>query len=599
MRSNGFPIDVLLVAVAPQHDGCAGAGASAETQTEKAAKVGLWAKRNRILLEAFGHRVLVAASFAEAAECAHDVDIALVRVCDDDPLVSVAELWQQHASLPVVLCGDDIKETVRAAAFEAGVAYVTRAEINAQELDAMLRLVTEQNRVGSPELVRGMARTMCNLSKLVATATDTSFLNAAVQEMSALFTAPLVSIMLFDDDSEEAPLRLVAQIGLNPSAMMTPPRRGGVAEQVVRSNKPRILLRSPKENGIRGVEGRSDITASMCVPIPASGTEADKRARGAINIARRRAATVFTPRDLDVAVSIASLVGEALNTLEARELSATLQQRMQAVERLSTVGEIAAGIAHEVANPIACVRSNVDVIIDYMKQLAPALTIVEQNMHGDEEISAILDDMPNLLCEVWEGLARTEDVVRQMKALVRLNGSVARDENVPLGALVEDTVRLLRPRVRVPVKVEVDRNVKLTGSGAELSQVIVNLVVNAADACDERRHRDEKHEAEVRVTVQREGDEAVLHVIDNGAGIAPDALKRIFLPLFTTKSSERGTGLGLAIVRRVVDDHGGRVHVRSTPGTGTAFTVAFPLAGTRKAQPLPIEDSVPPGTHIV
>ncbi len=584
MRSNGFPIDVLLVAAATP-----GSAPSS------------WAMRNRILLEAVGHRALIATSIEEAAECAHDVDVALVLATNSDPLVGVAELWQQHASLPVVLCGDDIKEAVRSAAFEAGVALVVGGELMSQELDAMLRLVCEQNRVGSPELVRGMCRAMCNLSKLVATANDTSFLNAAVQEVGALFAAPLVSIMLFDDDTEEAPLRLVAQTGLNPAVQLTPPRRGGVAEQVVRENKPRILLRNAKENGIRGVEGRSDITASMCVPIRGNANGAiageDVRPRGCINVARRRAHSVFTPRDLDIAVSIASLIGETLTALEGRELSATLQQRMQAVERLSTVGEIAAGIAHEVANPIACVRSNVDVIIDYMKQLGPALAIVEENLTGDDEISAILDDLPNLLCETWEGLARTEEIVRQMKALVRLNGSVARDESVGLGQLVEDTVRLLRPRVRVPVKVECDRSVKLTGSAAELSQVIVNLVVNAADACDERKQRDDKHEPEVRITVAREGSDAVLHVIDNGAGIAPDALKRIFLPLFTTKTSDRGTGLGLAIVRRVVNDHGGRVHVRSTPGTGTAFTIAFPLAAAAYA--IDHDITLPPGASIV
>lgn len=532
--------------------------------------------RNRILLEAFGHRCLVVDSLDDAAAAAHDVDIALVLATPTDPLLAVSELWSKHASLPVVLCGDKISEPVRAAAFEAGVAFVTKAEPLPQELDALLRLVCEQNRVGSPELVRGMCRTMVHLSKLVATAADSSFLAAAVQELSALFGAPLVSIMLFDDDSDEAPLRLVSQVGLDPSVHLEPPRRGGIADHVVKSKSPRILLRGAEENGFSGIAGRSDITASMCVPIP--GSAATARPRGILNVARRRAYSVFTPRDLDVCVSIAGLVGEALNAMEARELSATLQQRMQAVERLSTVGEIAAGICHEVANPIACVRSNIDTVIDYMTQLMPALAAVDQG----GEIAQILDDLPSLLCETYEGLQRTEEVVRQMKALVRLNGVVDRDESVTLGVVVENTVRLLRPRLRVPVALDIDRSVTLTGSAAELSQIIVNLVINAGDACEERRVREElagrMHAPEVRITVAREGSDAVLHVIDNGVGIAPETLKRIFLPLFTTKSSERGTGLGLAIVRRVVDAHGGRVHVRSTPGTGTAFTVAIPSA---------------------
>lgn len=554
MRADGLPIDVLLVSL----------------------EGGSWAMRNRIMLEAFGHRCLIVDNLDDAAAAAHDVDIALVLATPTDPLLAVSELWSKHASLPVVLCGDKISEPVRAAAFEAGVAFVTKAEPLPQELDALLRLVCEQNRVGSPELVRGMCRTMVHLSKLVATAADSSFLAAAVQELSALFGAPLVSIMLFDDDSDEAPLRLVSQVGLDPSVHLEPPRRGGIADHVVKSKSPRILLRGAEENGFSGIAGRSDITASMCVPIPA--TTANGRPRGILNVARRRAYSVFTPRDLDVCVSIAGLVGEALNAMEARELSATLQQRMQAVERLSTVGEIAAGICHEVANPIACVRSNIDTVIDYMTQLMPALAAVDQG----GEIAQILDDLPSLLCETYEGLQRTEEVVRQMKALVRLNGVVDRDESVTLGVVVENTVRLLRPRLRVPVALDIDRSVTLTGSAAELSQIIVNLVINAGDACEERRVREElagrMHAPEVRITVAREGSDAVLHVIDNGVGIAPETLKRIFLPLFTTKSSERGTGLGLAIVRRVVDAHGGRVHVRSTPGAGTAFTVAIPSA---------------------
>lgn len=545
----GLPIDVLLVAEGG----------------------GNWAMRTRILLEAFGHRCLIATSLADAADVAHDVDAALVLVTTADPLVGVAGMWSRHASLPVVLCGDKISDAVRAAAFEAGVAFVTRAEPLPQELDALLRLVCEQNRVGSPELVRAMCRTMCSLSTLIATASDTSFLATAVQEVSALFSAPVVSTMLFDDDSDEAPLRIVAQVGLDPSVTLEPPRRGGVAEQVVRSNTPRVLLRSAQANGLAVPAARNELTASMCVPIP--GRDAASRPRGVINVARRRAFAVFTPRDLEICVSIAGLIGEALSMLESRELTATLQQRMQAVERLSTVGEIAAGIAHEVANPIACVRSNVDVIIDYMKQLAPALTAL-----NDPAVEEILDDLPALLCETWEGLYRTEEVVKQMKALVRLNGTVARDERVMLGRLVDDTMRLLRPRLRVPVKLDVDRDLAVTGSSAELSQVIVNLAVNASDACDERRQREEGHAPELRITVNREDGCAVLHVIDNGVGIRAEDLKRIFMPLFTTKPSERGTGLGLAIVRRVVDDHGGRVHVRSTPGQGTAFAVAIPLA---------------------
>jgi signal transduction histidine kinase/DNA-binding NarL/FixJ family response regulator len=533
---------------------------------------GSWLMRMRILLEAFGHRCTVAKTIEEAQLRAHDVDVVVVHVTMPDPLVQVAALWGAHAALPVVLAGDNIAESMRAAAFEAGVAFVTRSEPLPEELDALLRMVCEQNKVGSPELVRAMCRTMCSLSTLVASATDGSFLALAVQEVSALFTAPVVSIMLFEAHDAAASLNLVAQVGLDPNVLKEPPRRGGIADHVVATKKPRIVLRRADDHAeLMGVTGRAEITASMCVPIP--GPEGGNgRPRGVINVARRRPYAVFTPRDLDVCVSIAGLIGEALTMLEARATSAALRERMTAVERLSTMGEIAAGIAHEIANPISAVRSNVDVIIQAMTQLGPVLAAADH----DPELREIIDDLPELLCETWEGLARTDEIIRQMKALIRLDGGISRDERVVLGVVVDDTLRLLRPRLKVPVRTEISRDAHVRGSSAELSQVIVNLVVNASDACDELQKRGGRDKPEVLVKVESDGEHAVVKVIDNGTGIPPDALQRIFLPLFTTKPSDRGTGLGLAIVRRIAEENGGTIDVSSQVGVGTTFTVTLP-----------------------
>ena len=538
-----------------------------------------WMARTASILDQSGMSYVAADDLGSAQAWISEVDAVAMHVAAGaDPLVDVAALWGARAQVPVIFLGDDIDEQLRTAALEAGIAYVTNAMPTPEELVAMLRMATEQSRVGSPELVRAMCRTMCTLSTLVASAKDSTFLSAAVLQVSALFQSPVVSIMLFDDDSSDA-MRVVAQVGLGAGAVFSEPKKDGVAARVARARVPQIILRSASKNEpFDGVAGRNEITASMCVPIPSATSGTSSRPRGVINVAKTRKHAVFTPRDLDICVSIAGLIGDALMMIEAREMQSTMQLRLAAVERLSTIGEIAGGIAHEVANPIACVRANVDVMIEYMKELAPVLARADES---DPEIAAILDDLPSVLCETWEGLARTEEVVRQMKALVRLGASPDRDEKVRLGTLVDDTLRLLKPRVRIPVRVDIEPDVVVRGSTVELSQAIVNLVVNAADACDERRvleaAKGHRHEPEVRVAVATEGANAVLHIVDNGVGMSDEVKKRIFLPLFTTKPGERGTGLGLSIVRRVVLEHGGSVRVHSTAGSGTAFVVTLPL----------------------
>lgn len=505
-----------------------------------------------------------------APELVARADVCLIHAHGCDPLVVAAHVWNVAAHMSVVLAADEVDDDTRSAAVEAGVAFVTRATPDPAELRTVLHMACLQNRTGSPELLRGMCRAMCKLSSVVAVASDKGFIEDVVGEIRALFQAEVVSVQLVDGDGR---LRVVGHTGL-PDEALKDPRRGGISERVLQSGRARITLRSVRRDDAVPPP-RVEISASMCVPI-GSRTAGGPQARGVVNIARTRPRSIFTPRDLEVAQSIAGLISDALNGIEARQHSAALEQRMAAVERLSTVGELAAGIAHEVANPVAAVRANFDAVIRYVTEIAPALREAEE-LHP--ELADVLDDLPSLLCETWEGLSRADDVVRHVKALVRQNGPARSDERVLLRCVVRSTLRLLGSRLpRVDVDLHDDAIV--LGSHVELSQVLVNLLVNAADACEERRQAEasETYVPVVRVTTQRRGDDVVLSVEDNGVGIPESALGRIFMPLYTTKTSERGTGLGLSIVRRLVDRHSGVVRVASEVGVGTRLTITFPVA---------------------
>lgn len=511
-----------------------------------------------------------------AAELVARADVCLIHAHGCDPLVVAAHVWNVDAHMSIVLAADEVDDDTRSAAVEAGVAFVTRATPDPAELRTVLQMACLQNRTGSPELLRGMCRAMCKLSSVVASASDKGFIEAVVGEIRALFQADVVSVQLVGADGH---LRVVGHTGL-PDEAVREPRRGGISERVLRSGQAQITLRAVRREEALPPP-RVEISASICVPILASRMAGGPQARGVVNIARTRPRSIFTPRDLEVAQSIAGLISDALSGIEARQHSAALEQRMAAVERLSTVGELAAGIAHEVANPVAAVRANFDAIIRYVTEIAPALREVEELR---PELADVLDDLPSLLCETWEGLSRADDVVRQVKALVRQNGPARSDERVPLRCVARSTLRLLGSRLP-SVDVDLHDDAIVLGSHVELSQVLVNLLVNAADACEERRQAEASgsYVPVVRVTTQRRGDQVVLIVEDNGAGIPESALGRIFMPLYTTKTNERGTGLGLSIVRRLVDRHSGVVRVASEVGVGTRFTIAFPVA------PAPVE----------
>ncbi len=498
---------------------------------------------------------------------AAEIDVCLVQCRLDDAMVTVAEVLRRAPRASIVLLGDHVDADTRDAAYQAGVAFVAGAAPTAEELRSVVRMAHDQNRAGSPELVRAMCRTMCRLSSLAALASNSTFIDAAVQEIADLFRADVVSVQLADDNGD---LRIVAHKGLADRALRSP-SRGGISDAVLRSGEPRITLRGVTASEASALP-RADLCASMCVPIasPANG----ERGRGVISIARKNGRSIFTARDLEVATSIARLVSEALGGIEARAAAAETERQLQAAERLMMLGEIAAGIAHEVANPLAVARANVGSLIAYLTEASPMLAELEV---AHPQLSEMLDDLPAVVCETWEGLSRADEAIRQVKSLARAEQGGGRDQALGLGELVQTTVRFLGARLP-RVRTNLDATALVRGSAVELSQILVNLLVNAADACDERAGRGEQgYQPTVAISVTRSGERVQLCIEDNGIGMSEETKNRAFMPLFTTKQGARGTGLGLSLVRRLIDRHGGSVRVSSTPGTGTTFTVLLPM----------------------
>jgi len=238
----------------------------------------------------------------------------------------------------------------------------------------------------------------------------------------------------------------------------------------------------------------------------------------------------------------------AASLAEANEELRASQEHLRRAERLSALGEIAAGLAHEIRNPLAGVKGAIEIIASRATPGTP-----------EAEFAAIAS----------KEIGRLDTLVSEFLAYARPRPPELRETQ--LDALVSHVAALLRPEAeRAGVTVDVERRSDLPAvrvDPEQLEQVIFNVTLNAIQASLPGG----------RVTIQerREGDEAVVEIADHGPGIAAEHLDRVFEPFFTTK--ERGTGLGLAISQRIVAAHHGALEVRAARPSGTIVRIRLPL----------------------
>ncbi len=225
-----------------------------------------------------------------------------------------------------------------------------------------------------------------------------------------------------------------------------------------------------------------------------------------------------------------------------------VQRELERHKRLSAMGEMAAGLAHQLRTPLATA-------------LLHAANLARPGLPEADRV--------RFSGRLRERLQHLERMIQEMLVFVR--GSNAGSESIEAGALVHEAVQVMEPHMagrRVRLEVSAVPAVRLRGARKALSGMLVNLLENALQACEA--------EGSVRLSAVLDHRRLAIEVRDDGCGIAPEDQERLFEPFFTTR--QEGTGLGLAIVRSVVEAHGGEVSVQSRPGQGAAFTVSLPVA---------------------
>lgn len=252
---------------------------------------------------------------------------------------------------------------------------------------------------------------------------------------------------------------------------------------------------------------------------------------------------------------------------------AALRDRLLLSGRLAAVGELAAGIAHEINNPLAFVRANLSMLRQHWGSLAVEL----EKAGASDACAALVAEGEEIVDESLEGVNRAVAIVRDVRGLAR--GGSERCELSDLHALVDGVLRMAAPQLRERIRIERSYGAihPVRGAPQELQQVFLNLVLNAAQAIGEA--------GTIRIATEIEDDCVVVHVEDDGCGIASEHLERVFDPFFTTKPVGEGSGLGLGIAHGIVRSHGGEICVESRIGGGSRFSVHLPIAADTLAPP--------------
>ena len=266
-----------------------------------------------------------------------------------------------------------------------------------------------------------------------------------------------------------------------------------------------------------------------------------------------------------------------------------LQAQLVQNEKMASLGQLSAGIAHELNNPAGFIYGNMDILAGYLKNLE-ALFDAYDSLKLSGEQAALLDrikrsinyaglraELSSILADCREGAERICDVVKNLRLFSRLDEAEFKTVDVNEG--IDSTIRLLARYYRGG-SIELERNYGelplVDCYASQLNQVWMNLLVNAAQAVADN--------GKVTIATRLVGDNVVVEIADNGGGIPDDLITKIFDPFFTTKPVGDGTGLGLSTSYGIIEKHGGKILVQSKPNKGATFVVSIPISQTTKKQ---------------
>lgn len=270
-----------------------------------------------------------------------------------------------------------------------------------------------------------------------------------------------------------------------------------------------------------------------------------------------------------------------------------LEAQLIQSEKMASLGQLAAGIAHEINNPIGFIMSNLDTLTEYLAVLSQVLSSYQayeaavasvgnaaetqarqiQELKEQEDFDFIIGDTKSILEQSREGVVRIKEIVQNLKSFSRADEDDIKDASI--NDCIENTLKIVWNELKYKCQVhkEYGNLPMISCYPSQLNQVFMNLLVNAAQAIPEQ--------GDIFIRTTASETDIEISIADTGQGIPESYRSQIFDPFFTTKPLGSGTGLGLAIVYGIVQKHRGHISVESTLGRGTTFRLILPLEGVR------------------
>jgi signal transduction histidine kinase len=423
-----------------------------------------------------------------------------------------------------------------------------------------------------------------------------SIAHAILEHIASVFRADSGSLALADESART--LQIIAGIALPPGVVGSSVNYGDRILGWVAEHREALLLsgdigNDPRFRHLSGRQGQALLVA-MCWPLLLGG-----RLIGVISVNRKQGSEPFSTEDWARGGAVCSLVAIVLENVglhreaarriddltETNRKLETAQSQLLQSEKMASIGQLAAGVAHEINNPVGYVNSNLGTLQGYINDLfrlldaytradatiaaQPALKAEIETLKQALDLGFLREDTLNLVTESQEGLTRVKKIVADLKEFSHVDRAEWQQTDLHLG--IDSTLNIVNNEIKYKAEIVKDYGTlpAVECIPAQLNQVFMNLLVNAAQAIDAR--------GTITIKTGTDHDGVYVEIRDTGKGMSPEVQKRIFEPFFTTKAVGKGTGLGLSLSYGIVQKHNGRIDVTSTPGQGTAFRVWVPI----------------------
>ncbi len=353
---------------------------------------------------------------------------------------------------------------------------------------------------------------------------------------------------------------------------------------IIRDLKDTVQLNADLHEALDDAENKSEQIAELYNEVEiANLTLADKNR--ALEDAKKNLEKKVRERTADLN-NAKEMIEEAYRDLK------DAQSHLLQSEKMASVGQLAAGVAHEINNPIGFINSNLNSLEGYVGDMRELIEknrlLVEKNRGGDlsdlrdaiedierymdeADLDFILEDFSDIVEESKEGTTRVKKIVQDLKNFSHVDEAERTVSDINSG--IKSTLNIVNNEIKykATVKMELGDIPELECYPQQLNQVFMNLLVNASQAIEDK--------GEIGIKTFLDGDRIVVQVSDSGCGIPKEKIEKIFEPFFTTKPVGEGTGLGLSMSYNIIKNHCGDITVDSEPGKGTTFTIELPIKG--------------------